>query len=658
MTVSSGFFNSKNHDRLYDAEQVSSIFDGVIIDGVFENYGDAFNITAFPDANSTVIVGTGRAWFDHTWTLNDSQFAITMDPPNEMLGRIDAIVLDIDRRKDVRKNSIIYIKGDEASSEFPPELLNEDLHKQYPLAYITRHAGSDGPVDQKDIEITVGKGCPIVTSVLEAQNLDNLWQQLDDEFNDWWDGIKAVIDDNAVTNLQNQINEINEQLNSESALTGLLEKPIANKFKTGNFGINVSSYNVSSTTDDFTERTANSILPMITLLPDGKAVLIRTKNLEASNSSGIQFDVFITDTSGVTTHFSDAPTIPAKEHTYLKNAIFDDYVMLLKMEVDSYPVRFYILAVGKNAEREDANIAGSSATDDYPGAFIETITITSSGVVQFSHSDSVISSHVFFEYGNSQYMQSVNCLPMQNGTKIFSFVYSSSRGVGITEPNGTPLVGWTWKITSNMVLSGGVATANGYVRNITDNNLGNFTWYPNSTTDFRYYYTPTNWTSLDASTLEATVHTENTSTRNDFYEVDFPAETYSGSEINGFSKRSTEKGGSNSGTLSKISQLFLGANNSNSALPEGDYIGKITSGRFVGVGPSGEQIAIGSNGGMAMLKAKKTIGTTIDFSKIVKWGKGMVDVGNTRYYLIGSLIPTFNFSAQEVTFKVIKIPTS
>ena len=68
MTITSGFFNSVNHDRLYDAEQVSSIFDGIIKDGVYESIGDAFMVTPNSDLNDSIIVGTGRAWFDHTWT--------------------------------------------------------------------------------------------------------------------------------------------------------------------------------------------------------------------------------------------------------------------------------------------------------------------------------------------------------------------------------------------------------------------------------------------------------------------------------------------------------------------------------------------------------------------------------------------------------------
>ena len=33
MSVTSGFFNSQNYDRGYDATQVSQIFDGVIEEG-------------------------------------------------------------------------------------------------------------------------------------------------------------------------------------------------------------------------------------------------------------------------------------------------------------------------------------------------------------------------------------------------------------------------------------------------------------------------------------------------------------------------------------------------------------------------------------------------------------------------------------------------
>ena len=44
MSVTSGFFNSLNGDRRYNAEQMSSIFDGIINDGIFANIGTAFGV--------------------------------------------------------------------------------------------------------------------------------------------------------------------------------------------------------------------------------------------------------------------------------------------------------------------------------------------------------------------------------------------------------------------------------------------------------------------------------------------------------------------------------------------------------------------------------------------------------------------------------------
>ena len=217
MTVSSGFFNSVNHDRLYNAEQLSSIFDGIILDGVYENYGEAFKITANSDVENSVIVGTGRAWFDHTWTLNDSQYSITLDPPNEMLGRIDSIVIDVDRRENVRNNAIKYVKGGNSSNPEPPTLIKEELHKQYPLANIRFYPGSSGIISQSNITNKIGsEDCPIVSGVLESINVDMFYSQLNSEFNEWWDGIKDIIGENPVLDLQNQLDELKETVENLS----------------------------------------------------------------------------------------------------------------------------------------------------------------------------------------------------------------------------------------------------------------------------------------------------------------------------------------------------------------------------------------------------------------------------------------------------------
>ena len=39
MSVTYGFYNSLNGDRKYDSAQISSIFDGLIVDGIFASIG-------------------------------------------------------------------------------------------------------------------------------------------------------------------------------------------------------------------------------------------------------------------------------------------------------------------------------------------------------------------------------------------------------------------------------------------------------------------------------------------------------------------------------------------------------------------------------------------------------------------------------------------
>lgn len=219
MAVTSGFFNSVNHDRLYNAEQMSSIFDGIINDGVFEFVGDAFSVTPNTNVNNSVIVGTGRAWFDHTWTVNDAPFEITLEAPSLVFDRIDAIVIDIDRRDSIRKNSIIFVTGTPANDPKPPTMLKEERHTQYPVAYVTVHPGDGSIIQTGDIEYNVGKSvCPLVTGPLEVVNSDMFFSQmnsnfelfkdgLDEEFQIWFDGIKDLIDDLEIGNI-NLVNSV------------------------------------------------------------------------------------------------------------------------------------------------------------------------------------------------------------------------------------------------------------------------------------------------------------------------------------------------------------------------------------------------------------------------------------------------------------------
>lgn len=193
MSVSSGFFNSLNGDRKYSAAQMSAIFDGLIIDGVFASIGTAFAVKAA--GGLTVNVGIGKAWFDHTWTVNDSILPMTAPEAEVLLDRIDAVVLEVNGMESVRNNTIKFVKGNPSSAPSRPTLTNEGNVHQYPLCYIYRKYGT-AVINQADITPMVGtESTPFVTGILQTISLDELLGKWQDELDRFTDARSKEVDD-------------------------------------------------------------------------------------------------------------------------------------------------------------------------------------------------------------------------------------------------------------------------------------------------------------------------------------------------------------------------------------------------------------------------------------------------------------------------------
>lgn len=260
MAVTSGFYNSINGDRTYNAEQMSAIFDGIINDGVLANIGKVFQVRVSVSERGIVSVGTGRAWFNSTWIYNDSPGFIQLADSDSLLDRIDAVVIEVDHSESVRAANIKRVTGTAASNPTKPAMTNTDEVHQYPLAYIHRTAGTNA-ISDSDITNAVGTTeCPYVTGILQVQSIDNIvaqWQaqwnewfdnvkttgegdlssfisQAQNEFNTWFNQIKGTLGDDAATNLAAQIVEIQNRIDNlsfdcDAELSTTSENPVQNK---------------------------------------------------------------------------------------------------------------------------------------------------------------------------------------------------------------------------------------------------------------------------------------------------------------------------------------------------------------------------------------------------------------------------------------------
>lgn len=148
--VTSGFFDStESSRRIYTADEFSSIFDGLISDGVYENYPGGtrtvngtdvkippFEVTKVTSGNDLVVsIGPGRAWFRHVWVLNATS-TVTLSAAHGTLPRIDCIYLRVN--KGARSCDLACKEGTPSSDptgSFPSDDNNNDVY-YYPIAFI------------------------------------------------------------------------------------------------------------------------------------------------------------------------------------------------------------------------------------------------------------------------------------------------------------------------------------------------------------------------------------------------------------------------------------------------------------------------------------------------------------------------------------------
>lgn len=184
-SLTCGFFdNDPNFERprKWNSSQMSRLFDGIINDGIFKTIGTCFVVEA--GSGNTVNVGVGKAWFNHTWTENDAVLPVTCDDAEQLLDRIDAVVIDVDTSPAVADNVINVIKGTPSSSPQRPVLIDENNRHQHALCYIYREAGSK-EIKGSDITSVIGDETPYITGILKTTSRDDWFAQWRAELNEF-----------------------------------------------------------------------------------------------------------------------------------------------------------------------------------------------------------------------------------------------------------------------------------------------------------------------------------------------------------------------------------------------------------------------------------------------------------------------------------------
>ena len=255
--VTSGFFDStESNRRIYTADEFSSIFDGLISDGVYENYPGGtrtvngksvkippFEVTKVTSGSDLVIsIGPGRAWFHHVWVLNTTS-TVTLSAAHGTLPRIDCVYLIVN--KGARSCALACREGTPSSDptgSFPSDDNNNDVY-YYPIAFIKvpKAASSSSslvvtPAIGNSNPPANGK-TPIVKAIVDpSMTLDEyitsykaqVTAQLNAKFAEidaWKQTLSALLKDDVAANLGDMITATSSRVDGhDTAISGINDR--------------------------------------------------------------------------------------------------------------------------------------------------------------------------------------------------------------------------------------------------------------------------------------------------------------------------------------------------------------------------------------------------------------------------------------------------
>lgn len=255
MTFRSGFWNSIDGDRTYSAEDMAIPFDGVITEGVFANWGDAFKPTVID--GSTVTIGSGKAWLSKKWVQNNSVYQMPInvsDYASSTEPRTVVVCIDLKVEPYYRfaKFSIEEQRNYSSFTDMLNALTDRDTGRNTLVLFAINFAAGDSSIQKTNITNLVGSAwCPYVTAPVQTVTVDDIRDKWDASynalmndvvgnaqskaneaesnfeasFNTWFLTLKNQLNTNQAANLQNQITALTDQIN-KLVTTGTIENTV------------------------------------------------------------------------------------------------------------------------------------------------------------------------------------------------------------------------------------------------------------------------------------------------------------------------------------------------------------------------------------------------------------------------------------------------
>lgn len=198
MAQSYGFFDSKNGDRKYSAEDFNKYLSGLICNGIFDSYGDCFRVTANNDL--TVTVGSGKAWIDGHYFVNDAPITYNLASYVQSAAESDFIVgICCNTSEDARNCKLLITQTSAAY------YVDSDAEKYLTIARVVVPAGATSITQNNITDYREDESkCGYVKCILGKCKVSEVIEQID-TFN-----VTVNELNREVLALQNRLSEVEE----------------------------------------------------------------------------------------------------------------------------------------------------------------------------------------------------------------------------------------------------------------------------------------------------------------------------------------------------------------------------------------------------------------------------------------------------------------
>lgn len=192
MAINSYFFNAVEsegvYDRVYNAEDVTSYLDLLVGNGVFPDPSTQLQVRASSGMN--VIVAAGSGWINGHKLVNTADLTLTLTASDVLLNRIDAVIFYVDLSS--RTMGITTKTGTLASNPVAPAMTRTSTRYEMCLAQISV-AKQITAITAAMITDTRGNSnlCGYVQGLIQQIDTSTLWQQQQEQFNEWFAAIQS-----------------------------------------------------------------------------------------------------------------------------------------------------------------------------------------------------------------------------------------------------------------------------------------------------------------------------------------------------------------------------------------------------------------------------------------------------------------------------------